>query len=100
MPDSYPASSWQESYRKLLAETDGEKLTELIHATEAAMFRRWQELANSTDHHEERSEMEVASAALLSIKTQKLGWPSFSSEPASAIKTGTPASAPTDSDAN
>ena len=41
------------------------------------MFRRWQELADSTDHHEERSELDVASAALLYVKNHKLGWPGF-----------------------
>jgi hypothetical protein len=61
----------------MLIETDEAKLTALVHATEGAMFLRWQELANSTDHHEEMSEMEVASAALLSIKAHKLGWPGF-----------------------
>lgn len=75
MPDSYSPSSWQEPYQRALAETDKDRLIELIHAAEAAMFRRWQELAGSSDHHEEKSEMEVASAALLSIKTRKLGWP-------------------------
>ncbi len=40
-------------------------------------IRRWQELTTSPDHHEEGSEMEVASAALLRIKTHKLGWPAF-----------------------
>lgn len=75
MPDSYAASSWQELYLNALTETDQKKLSELIQAVEGAMFLRWQELANSTDHREERSEMHVASAALLAIKTHKLGWP-------------------------
>ncbi|MGA7919621.1 MAG: hypothetical protein WCA38_08095 [Candidatus Acidiferrales bacterium] len=77
MPDSYSPSSWQESYQLALTETDKDRLIELIHATEATMFRRWQELTNSPDHHEEGSEMEVASAALLRIKTHRLGWPAF-----------------------
>ena len=75
MPDSY--SSWKVRFESTLTETDETKLTELVHATEAAMFCRWQELAGSSDHHEERSEMDVASATLLSIKTHKLGWPGF-----------------------
>lgn len=74
---SYPLSSWQKPYLSALTETDEKRLVELVHATEGAMFRRWQELANSTDHHEERSDMEVASAVLLSVKTHKLGWPGF-----------------------
>jgi hypothetical protein len=77
MSDSYSASSWKEFYYRALTETDPDKLIELIHAAEAAMFRRWQQLAGSSDHHEERSEMDAASATLLSIKTHKLGWPGF-----------------------
>ena len=42
MSDSYSPSSWQEPYQRALTETDEKKLTELIHATEGAMFLRWQ----------------------------------------------------------
>ena len=80
MSDAAQTSTWQELYERALTETDDDKLIELIHATEGAMFRRWQETANSTDHQEERSAMDVASAALLSIKTHKLGWPGFHSK--------------------
>ena len=51
------------------------KLTVLVRASERAIFLRQQELRNSSDHHEERSEMSVAELALLTIKTRKLGWP-------------------------
>jgi hypothetical protein len=51
------------------------KLTALVRASERAIFLRQQELRNSSDHHEERSEMSVAELALLTIKTHKLGWP-------------------------
>ena len=47
-------------------------------ATEQAIALRAQELLNSPDHHNERSEMTVANAALLSMKTHKLGWPPVS----------------------
>ncbi|MFZ0881874.1 MAG: hypothetical protein WAN14_00630 [Candidatus Acidiferrales bacterium] len=73
MPDSY---SWKEPYRQALRESDKEKLTELVHAAEYAIVLRLQELENLTDHHEERAEMERASADLLAIKTNGLGWPS------------------------
>jgi hypothetical protein len=47
----------------------------LVQAAEYAIVLRLQELENSTDHHEERVEMERAAADLLVIKTHKLGWP-------------------------
>jgi hypothetical protein len=74
MQDSYPMS-WKELYQQALQESDTKKLTELVQAAEHAMVIRAQELLNSTDHHEERSEMAVATAALLTIKVHKLGLP-------------------------
>jgi hypothetical protein len=68
-------SSWKKPYLEALAETDKKKLTELVYAAEEAIFRRAQELSGSTDHHEERSELNEASAALMAIQVHKLGWP-------------------------
>ena len=73
MRDSYPV--WKELYLEALLESDKEKLTELIQATEHAIALRAQEVLTSTDHHQERAEMAIAHASLLSIKTHKLGWP-------------------------
>jgi hypothetical protein len=67
--------SWKQFFLKALEESDRLKLTELARASEHAIFLRQQELKNSSDHHEERSEMSVAEMALISIKTHKLGWP-------------------------
>jgi hypothetical protein len=71
-------TSWKELFLWALIESDKEKLTGLIQAIERAIASRAQELFNSPDHHEERSEMAAANAALLSIKTHKLGWPPVS----------------------
>jgi hypothetical protein len=71
-------TSWKELFLGALIESNKEKLTELVQATEKAIAFRAQELLNSPDHREERSEMAVAHAALLSIKTHKLGWPPVS----------------------
>jgi hypothetical protein len=73
MRDSYPAS-WKDLYLQTVLESDREKLTGLVQATEHAIALRAQKLLNSADHHEERDEMAVAYASLLSIKTNKLGW--------------------------
>jgi hypothetical protein len=72
------AISWKELFLWALIESDKEKLTGLIQAIERAIASRAQELSNSPDHHEERSEMAAANAALLSMKTNKLGWPAVS----------------------
>jgi hypothetical protein len=73
MPDSY-ATFWKEPYHQALRESDEQKLTELVHAAEYAIALRLQELENSTGDGEERAEMKRASADLLVIKTNKLGW--------------------------
>ncbi|MFZ3331891.1 MAG: hypothetical protein WA197_14750 [Candidatus Acidiferrales bacterium] len=73
MRDPYSAS-WKDLYLQTVLESDKEKLTGLVQATEQAIVLRAQKLLNSTDHHKERSDMAVAYASLLSIKTNKLGW--------------------------
>lgn len=70
------SSSWEEPYLAALKESDIEKLTALVHATELAMYLRLQELASSADGHEERKEIEVANGNLLTVKTLILGWSS------------------------
>jgi hypothetical protein len=68
--------SWKEPYLAALKESDKQKILELVHAAEEAIFLRQQELADSEDHHEERSEIGLACENLLTIKTHILGWPS------------------------
>ncbi len=58
-----------------LLETDKEKLTELLQGAERVMTQRAQELLNSSNHHEERGEMDTALAALLCMKSDKPGRP-------------------------
>jgi hypothetical protein len=73
MRDSYPAS-WKDLYLQTVLESDRQKLSRLVQATEQAIVLRAQRLLNSTDHYKERSEMAVAYAYVLSIKANKLGW--------------------------
>lgn len=70
------SSTWKEPYLAALREPDKQKLTELVHATELAMYLRLQELAGSAEGQEERNEIGVASENLLTLKTLLLGWPS------------------------
>jgi hypothetical protein len=66
--------SRKEPFLQALEEPDKRKLSELVHAAQHAIFLRQRELRNSPNDHEEESEMYVAIAALLNIKTHKLGW--------------------------
>ena len=73
MQDSY-LMSWKDLYLQTLLESDTEKLTELVQATEQAVAARARQLLNPSDQ-QERGEMAVATASLLAIKVHKLGWP-------------------------
>ena len=64
--------SWKQPFLQALEESDKLKLAELVRASEHAIFLRQQELKDSSDHHEERSEMTVAEVALQTIKTDRL----------------------------
>jgi hypothetical protein len=74
---SLETPSWKTEYEKTIWETDKDKLLPCIHATETALFLRWQELGNDSTTKEERAAMNGAAADLLAIKVHKLGWPGF-----------------------
>jgi hypothetical protein len=69
------SSSWKTAYEKALWESDTKNLLTEIHATEEALFFRWQELGDNGAHAEERVEMRDAAEDLLAIKIHRLGWP-------------------------
>ena len=69
------APSWKVAYEKIVWESDAAKLLILVHATEDALFLRWQELCNGPTDKPERAAMSAAAADLLAIKLHKLGWP-------------------------
>lgn len=75
-----PKSSWRELYQAALKEPDKEKLTQLVLAVEEAMFLRAQELTSSGAGDKERTAMAEAAFNLLTIKTEKLGWPGIKPE--------------------
>jgi hypothetical protein len=75
MAEIHPTSSWKEVYEKTRHETDQQKLGELVLAAEAAIFRRYQEIAPSDNHHEERRSLKEATDNLLAVKVNQLGWP-------------------------
>jgi hypothetical protein len=69
--------SWKRSLEKVMREPGGPKLVELIHATELALFYRWQELAGDGPA-QEREAMQQAAANLRSLQSHRLGWPDWS----------------------
>jgi hypothetical protein len=66
---------WKSAYERAVRESDAKKLLTEIHATEEALFHRWQEIGDDVAHAKERIEMEAASEDLLAIKIHRLGWP-------------------------
>jgi hypothetical protein len=60
--------SWKEISLKILDETDPEKLAQLVPEAALAIFKRQQELDDSSQNGEEPSTMCVASEALHVVK--------------------------------
>jgi hypothetical protein len=68
--------AWKMAHRRVLLETDANKLPALAHELEHSLFIRAQQLDTSLANDVERHEMQLASDDLLYLKTNKLGWPS------------------------
>ena len=66
---------WQKLYQEMLTESDTQKLTELVLAVEQAIFFRAQQLNGTGAGTKERAAMDQAARRMLTIKTEKLGWP-------------------------
>ena len=70
-----PKPRWQQLYEEASAETDPQKLIDLVSRVEEALMKRAEEIAHSPDHTDERNAMVQASENLLVIKTERLSWP-------------------------
>jgi hypothetical protein len=70
-----PKPRWLQLCEEVSAETDGNKLTEMINRAEEAMMMRAEEISHNPDHLDERNAMAQAAENLLVIKTEKLSWP-------------------------
>lgn len=69
-------TDWRELYKATVLETDPTKLERLIVETTNAILKRLPELdAASSDSVDELREIEEASAALRTLRIEKLGWP-------------------------
>jgi len=73
--------SWEQLYQEAVDEPDINKLTQRVHVAEAAMFYRWQELAESKRAAEQKEHQRLQEAAegLLRIKGERLKWPGLDS---------------------
>jgi hypothetical protein len=65
-------ADWRELYRATVLETRPTQLAQLIKETEDAIFLRVRELAASSGNKKERRKMAEASAALWTLKTERL----------------------------
>jgi hypothetical protein len=67
-------ADWRELYKATILEANPTQLEQLVTETEDAIFQRRQELAGSSGSKKERRKIAQASAALWTLKTEKLGW--------------------------
>jgi hypothetical protein len=63
-----------ELYKATVLETNPTQLEQLTKETEDAIFLRVRQLARTSDSKKERRKMAEASAALWTLKTEKLSW--------------------------
>ncbi len=68
-------TDWRNLYEATALETDPTRLERLITETLNAILERLPELDASSNSVEERREIEEASAALRTLRIEKLGWP-------------------------
>lgn len=78
-PDIRRLLDWKEQVERATQESDTGNLTVWVHAAEAAIFRRWQEMEGdpSVGYAEELEAIRAATEELLSIKIHRLKWPDF-----------------------
>jgi hypothetical protein len=65
---------WRKLYAAAMLETNPVVLGHLVNDTEGSIYLRLQELAISSGGHGERDDIREATAGLLKLKTDKLGW--------------------------
>jgi hypothetical protein len=83
MSDNYPIpiphpsspSTWKLTLDEAVYESDQVSLIERVHAAEAAVMLRSQEIGELPEHEAERVDIHAATEQLFNIKTDRLGWP-------------------------
>lgn len=74
----YP--TWQNEYQAALVELDRAKLSQPVAAAEAAIFKRLQQLSQSSDDFAERQVIQDALNSLRVLKRDELGFPDWGDE--------------------
>ena len=67
-------ANWRQSWGKAMRELDTAKFALAVTEAETDIFRRYQEIAGSPDHVEERMQMSAALDDLLAAKVDRLNW--------------------------
>jgi hypothetical protein len=67
-------ANWKGSWGRAMRELDTAKFALAVTAAETHMFRRYQDIAGSPDHVEERMQMSAALDDLLAAKFDRLNW--------------------------
>jgi hypothetical protein len=67
-------ADWKRSWGRAMRELDTDKFAQIVTEAEAAMFRRYQEIADSPDHVDERMQMADALDDLHAVKVERLNW--------------------------
>jgi len=71
----YPA--WQHEYKSAVVEVDRKKLKERVEAAETAIYKRLQQLSQSSDDLAEKQVIEDALHGLRVLKRDELGFPDW-----------------------
>ena len=72
-------TNWEKLYESCLGERDPEELRHRIAATEDSILERSIALSADADGHYERQKMSYALSNLLTLKSERLGWPGIPS---------------------
>jgi hypothetical protein len=68
-------SNWRHLYSATVLETNRKRLEGMVCELEIAICSRLRDLDKSPEPASERQELANASAVLLTLKTERLGWP-------------------------
>jgi len=82
-PSNLRFPTWQRDYEASVNEPDPKRLLKRVHAVEAAIFNRLQDLAQHSDSPDHKAEHQIiadALGALRGLKRDKLGFPDWESK--------------------
>jgi hypothetical protein len=83
LPSNFRYPAWQREYEASLHEPDPKKLLERVHAVEAAIYNRLQELAQTSENTDRTAEQKAIAEALRTLrflKRDKFHFPDWATE--------------------